>query len=120
MNGQDTEPVNSPDTEEQLRQAMAALAGQFHPAPDAYRTARGEWQRRERRRRLVLTLLVTAVFTLATLAGLWVLNSAPSGSGGIFFDERFPTPSRSAPAAPTGPVSVGVNAPDRPPATLGS
>ncbi|GAA2248140.1 hypothetical protein GCM10010232_39300 [Streptomyces amakusaensis] len=60
---------------------MTALAGQVHPAPDAYRTARVQWRRRERRRRLVLALLVAVVFALAVLAGLWVLNSAPTGSG---------------------------------------
>ncbi|GGZ49357.1 hypothetical protein GCM10010387_49500 [Streptomyces inusitatus] len=62
---------------------MTALAGQVHPAPDAYHTARVHWRRRERRRRLVLTLLVAAVFTLAVLTGLWVLNSAPTGSATI-------------------------------------
>ncbi|WP_329013339.1 hypothetical protein [Streptomyces sp. NBC_00690] len=109
MSGQDTEPMNIPGTERQLREAMEALAGQVHPAPDAYRTARGEWQRRERRRRLVLTLLVTVVFTLATLAGLWVLNSAPPGSPGIFHDDRPPGPTSPAtvPFAPALPGTTG-------------
>jgi hypothetical protein len=44
------------------------------PAPDAYRTARGDWLRRERRRRLVL----------AALIGLWVLNQTPTDPGVIF------------------------------------
>ena len=57
-------------------------------APDAYRTARGDWLRRERRRRLVLAVLITLVFALATLIGLWVLNQAPSDSGVIFSGTR--------------------------------
>ncbi|GGX42492.1 hypothetical protein GCM10010321_69110 [Streptomyces chartreusis] len=52
--------------------------------PDTYRTARGEWLRRERRRRLVLAVLITVVFALATLIGLWVLNHAPAEPGVIF------------------------------------
>ncbi|KND44892.1 MULTISPECIES: hypothetical protein [Streptomyces] len=71
-------------TERELAEALAALAGGVHAAPDAYRTARGDWLRRERHRRLVLAVLVLVVFTLATLLGLWVLNQAPSGSGVIF------------------------------------
>ena len=71
-------------TERDLAEALAALAGGVHAAPDAYRSARGDWLRRERRRRLVLAVLVLLVFTLATLLGLWVLNQAPSGSGVIF------------------------------------
>ena len=71
-------------TERELREALAALADGVHAAPDAYRTARGTWLRRERRRRLVLTVLVAVVFTLATLIGLWVLNQAPSHPGVIF------------------------------------
>ena len=75
----------SPDrTERELREALQALAGGVHPAPDAYRTARGEWLRRERRRRLVLAVLIAVVFALATLIGLWVLNQAPSDPGVIF------------------------------------
>ncbi|GAA2483312.1 hypothetical protein GCM10010276_20980 [Streptomyces longisporus] len=53
-------------------------------APDAYRTARGDWLRRERRRRLVLAALIAVVFTLATLIGLWVLNQTPTHPGVIF------------------------------------
>ncbi|MGA6226016.1 hypothetical protein ACPESV_37425 [Streptomyces umbrinus] len=86
----DTSPdrtEHEPDrTEQELREALEALAGGVHPAPDAYRTARGDWLRRERRRRLVLAVLIAVVFTLATLIGLWVLNQAPSEPGVIFSD----------------------------------
>ncbi|MFF3336121.1 hypothetical protein ACFYWX_42500 [Streptomyces sp. NPDC002888] len=71
-------------TEQELREALEALAGGVRAAPDAYRTARGEWLRRERRRRLVLAVLITVVFALATLIGLWVLNQTPSDPGVIF------------------------------------
>jgi len=71
-------------TERELQEALAALAGGVHAAPDAYRTARGEWLRRERRRRLVLAVLITVVFALATLIGLWVLNQTPTHPGVIF------------------------------------
>ncbi|MYS89243.1 MULTISPECIES: hypothetical protein [Streptomyces] len=71
-------------TERELREALQALAGGVLPDPDAYRTARGEWLRRERRRRLVLAVLIAVVFTLATLIGLWVLNQAPAHPGVIF------------------------------------
>ncbi|MGP4043115.1 hypothetical protein [Streptomyces sp. 2A115] len=71
-------------TERELRAALETLAGGVRAAPDAYRTARGDWLRRERRRRLVLAVLIAVVFTLATLIGLWVLNQAPSDPGVIF------------------------------------
>ncbi|MBC2901839.1 hypothetical protein [Streptomyces cupreus] len=73
-------------TERELREALAALADGVQTPPDAYRTARGEWLRRERRRRLVLAVLVMVVFALATLIGLWVLNQAPADPGVIFSD----------------------------------
>ncbi|NJP49375.1 hypothetical protein HCJ93_04620 [Streptomyces sp. SBST2-5] len=85
-------------TERELADALAALAGGVLPDPDAYRTARGEWLRRERRRRLVLTVLVAVVFTLATLIGLWVLNQAPSDPGVIFSGEG--SPAASGPSLP--------------------
>ena len=71
-------------TEQELRGALQALAGGVQAAPDAYRTARGDWLRRERRRRLVLAALIAVVFTLATLIGLWVLNQTPTQPGVIF------------------------------------
>lgn len=77
-------PSPPPGTERRLSEALEALAGGVHPAPDAYRTARGDWQRRERRRRMILAVLVTVVFTLATLIGLWVLNQVPAKPSVIF------------------------------------
>ncbi|MFE1247004.1 hypothetical protein [Streptomyces sp. NPDC058735] len=75
----------SPDhTERELREALQALADGVQAAPDAYSTARGEWLRRERRRRLILAVLIAIVFAVATLIGLWVLNQAPSGPSVIF------------------------------------
>ncbi|MDX2545753.1 hypothetical protein ACOT81_02535 [Streptomyces sp. WI04-05B] len=87
-------------TERELRAALETLAGAVSaaPSPDAYRTARGDWLRRERRRRLVLAVLVTVVFTLATLIGLWVLNHAPSDPGVIFSGTR----GAALPGAATG------------------
>lgn len=83
----------TPGAEKQLREALEALADQVQPAPDAYRTARGGWLRRERRRRLVLAVLITVVFALAVLIGLWVLNQTPSGTGTIFSGAHSPVAS---------------------------
>ncbi|MGA5449220.1 hypothetical protein ACPCVO_21455 [Streptomyces umbrinus] len=100
----DTSPdrtEHEPDrTEQELREALEALAGGVHPAPDAYRTARGDWLRRERRRRLVLAVLIAVVFTLATLIGLWVLNQAPSEPGVIFSGAGSQVASSGAVAVP--------------------
>lgn len=87
MTHRDATPSHGTDpdrTERELSEALAALADAVHAAPDAYRTARGEWLRRERRRRLVLAVLIAVVFALATLIGLWVLNQTPSHPGVIF------------------------------------
>jgi cation transport ATPase len=73
-------------TEEQLRDALDALAAGVHAAPDAYRQARAQWRRRERRRRLTLAILVAIVFSVATAIGLWVLNQAQDSSHIIFDD----------------------------------
>ncbi|MDX3452412.1 hypothetical protein PV396_10720 [Streptomyces sp. ME02-8801-2C] len=77
-------------TERELRAALETLAGgvSASPSPDAFRTARGDWLRRERRRRLVLAVLTAVVFTLAVLIGLWVLNHAPADPGVIFSGTR--------------------------------
>ncbi|MDI2131674.1 hypothetical protein [Yinghuangia seranimata] len=84
-----------PTTERLLQEALETLAAEVRPAPDAYRTARGDWLRRERRRRMVLAIAITVVFALATLIGLWVLNQTPSDPGVIFDDT--PVPSAAAP-----------------------
>ncbi|NUU22924.1 MAG: hypothetical protein HOV68_15645 [Streptomycetaceae bacterium] len=75
-----------PGTEHLLRETLETLAAEVHAAPDAYRTARGDWLRRERRRRMILAILVTLVFAVATVIGLLVLNQAPSDPGVIFND----------------------------------
>ncbi|MFP8962236.1 hypothetical protein ACLIYP_17015 [Streptomyces nanhaiensis] len=93
----------APGTEERLREALETLAGGVHAAPDAYRAARGGWLRRERRRRLVLAVLVTVVFVLAVLAGLWVLNQAPTERRAVFDDVH----GGGRPAAAAGPVASG-------------
>jgi hypothetical protein len=100
----------SPDrTERELQEALAALADGVRAAPDAYRTARGEWLRRERRRRLVLAVLVTVVFALATLIGLWVLNQTPSNPGVIFSGTGDTTShaSRTTSTVPRVPLPAG-------------
>ncbi|WP_243766205.1 hypothetical protein [Streptomyces sp. GC420] len=96
----------APRTEQQLHEALHALAGQVHPAPNAYRAARGDWLRRERRRRLILAVLVTVVFTLAVLIGLWVLNQTPPGDG-VIFHEPGTRPGVSEAPLPA-PMPVGV------------
>ena len=73
--------------EEQLRDALDALATGVHAAPDAYRRAQAEWRRRERRRRLTLAILIGIVFAVANIIGLWVLNQTQDGSH-IIFDDR--------------------------------
>jgi hypothetical protein len=87
----------APDTENELREVLETLADRIHADPDAYRTNRGDWVRRERRRRLVLAALTTPVFTLAVLIGLWVLNQTPSGSGVIFNGAHSPFAAAAAP-----------------------
>jgi hypothetical protein len=76
--------------EDRLRDALDALATGVTADPGAYRKVRAEWRRRERRRRLVLAILVAVVFAVADLVGLWALNRADSGSH-IIFDEPAPT-----------------------------
>lgn len=93
-----------PGTEKELREALEALAGGVEAAPNAYRTARGQWVRRERRRRLILAVLITVVFALAILLGLLVLNQAPSGPGVIFNNAHGPV--TAAPPVPNGPTQA--------------
>jgi hypothetical protein len=71
-------------TEEQLREALDAVAGVVHPPPHAYRQVRQEWHRRERRRRLILAILIALVFAVADAIGLWALNRTHVDSPVIF------------------------------------
>ncbi|WP_173158202.1 hypothetical protein [Phytohabitans suffuscus] len=74
-------------TEDRLRETLDALAAGIDAAPPAYRKARAEWRRRERRRRLVLAVLIAIVFALADLIGLWALNRTRDHDP-IIFDDR--------------------------------
>lgn len=65
-------------TEQMLREALDMIADAMIAPPGAYRSARREWQRRERRRKMVLTAVIVIVFAVATLVGLWVLNDSSS------------------------------------------
>lgn len=89
-------------TEEQLQKALEALVEGVHRAPGAYRAARGDWLRRERRRRMVLATLITVLFTLATLIGLWVLNQVPSMPS-VIFDDAGPTQQHQPASRPGSP-----------------
>jgi len=80
---------SSGTAEDQLRDALDALATGVNADPDAYRRVSAEWRRRERKRRLVLAILVALVFAVADGVGLWALNRADSGSH-IIFDDPAP------------------------------
>lgn len=73
-----------PTAEDQLRDALDALATGVTAEPDAYHRVRAEWRRRDRRRRLILAILVAVVFAVADAVGLWALNQADAGSHIIF------------------------------------
>jgi ferric-dicitrate binding protein FerR (iron transport regulator) len=91
----------TPDTEERLRDAFAALAEQVEVDPDAYARAQREWRRRERRRRLLVVLLAVLLVAAADLIGLWALSQAGGGHP-VVFDAPAPVP-MPPPAAPPGP-----------------
>lgn len=71
-------------TEEALRQTLSALATGIQATPPSYRQAQGQWQRRYRRRRLILAILIAVVFVVADAIGLWALNHTGRGSNVIF------------------------------------
>jgi hypothetical protein len=89
--------VNEPSTDDRLRDALQALASgvpQKQQAPEDYRTASSGWRRRERRRRLILAVLVGLVLVLADVVGLWALNRTDPDGHVIFSD---PQPALVAP-----------------------
>jgi len=74
------------DTEEQLRRTLETLAAGIDAAPPEYRRARAQWRSRERRRRLILAILIAVVFAVTDGIGLWALNQAPQSPSVIFED----------------------------------
>lgn len=63
------------DPEARLRETLDSLASTVVPSPDTYTRARSEWQRRDRRRRLVMLVLAVLIVAVADVIGLWALNS---------------------------------------------
>lgn len=49
------------------------------------------WKRRERKRRLIIAILIAMIFTTADAIGLWALNQADPGTH-IIFSDPSPTP----------------------------
>lgn len=87
-------------TEQQLREALADFANAVPATPADYRHARGVWARRQRRRRLILAILIAVVFAIADIVGLWALNQAQN-SPHIIFDDPAPVQQQD-PAGPVG------------------
>lgn len=87
-------------TEERLRDTLDLLATQIEAKPPAYGPARAVWRRRERRRRLILAVLIAVVFTVVDIVGLWALNQAQDGTH-VIFDDRNRT-EQYEPAPPGG------------------
>lgn len=78
-----TDPGN---TEERLRDAFDALATEIRPDPGSCRRVVAGWKRRQRKRRLVISILIAVIFTAADVIGLWALNQADPVPNIIFSD----------------------------------
>lgn len=73
-------------TEKRLRDAFDALATEVHPDPGSCRRVVAGWKRRQRKRRLIIAILIAVIFTTADAIGLWALNQADPGTHVIFSD----------------------------------
>lgn len=62
------------DTEARVRDSLEALAAQATSSPDAYAKAKCEWQRRDRRRRLIMLAIAAVLVAAADIVGLWALH----------------------------------------------
>lgn len=89
-------------TEEQLRDTLDLLATRIDASPPAFGPAQAGWRRRERRRRLILAVLIAVVFTVVDIIGLWALNQAQDGTH-VIFDDR----TRTEQYEPTPPGGIG-------------
>ncbi|NIK61865.1 hypothetical protein [Kribbella shirazensis] len=86
-------------TEDQLRATLEALAAQTTSSPDAYAKTKREWQRRDRRRRLIMLGVASVVVAVADIVGLWALHT---------HDSPPPPPYTPATTAPPSPDLHGV------------
>ncbi len=81
--------------DQELTDALGALADGVEVDPAAYRRASASWRRRDRRRRLVLAVLAAVVFAAADGVGLWALSQADPNTHVIFSDPGpAPTPTQ--------------------------
>jgi hypothetical protein len=83
--------MSDPTMDERLAESLRAFASQTTASPDAYARAKQEWQRRDRRRRLVMVAVAGVLIAAADVVGLWALHASEQSTT--------PTPSSSTPAA---------------------
>ncbi|MEV5536376.1 hypothetical protein AB0L13_05910 [Saccharopolyspora shandongensis] len=62
------------DAEARVRDSLEALAAQATSSPNAYVKAKREWQRRDRRRRLITLAVAAVLVAAADVVGLWALH----------------------------------------------
>jgi hypothetical protein len=82
------------DTEARLRSSLEALAAQTTSSPDAYAKTKREWQRRDRRRRLIMSVVASVLVAIADIVGLWALHVDDSTPPAPY------TPTTPAPSTP--------------------
>lgn len=73
-------------SEQRLEEALRGVASEVTVSPDAYRSVRTRWRRKERRRRLIVAALATAVVLATNGIALWALNDASPDQHIIFTD----------------------------------
>jgi uncharacterized membrane protein len=74
------------NTEQLLCDILAPLAAEAQRDPDAACRIIARWKRRERKRRLIIGILIAVIFTAADAIGLWTLNQSDPGGHIIFSD----------------------------------
>lgn len=72
--------------EQRLEEALRGVASGVTTSPGAYREVRTRWRRKERRRRLIVAALATAVVLATNGIALWALNDASPDQHIIFTD----------------------------------
>ncbi|WP_112264371.1 hypothetical protein [Lentzea terrae] len=72
--------------EQRLEEALRTVAAEVTASPGAYREVQSRWRRKERRRRLIVAALATAVVLATNGIALWALNDARPDQHIIFTD----------------------------------